>query len=231
MVRDNILEQIANDPDAEVLVRPSIGAGDHANGRVKFSGQNRPGEVVTLRVADRVYQATVREGDGVTFLVDQFNFFIKDGPLGPIPWSSPKEDPGDVDTIVITARDAGEEGNSIPYSVELEPTPSSPRKPKEATLAGGSREQFILMFAREEGSRATNSAECGEVHLGRIDFTNSGGRMTGGSDARELPAGTLTTIFGTDFSDGDYFATLDNGKLPAELGAACASTPTACKPR
>ena len=219
VVRDNIMEQIVNDPDAEVLVRPTIGAGQHARGRVKFSGQNRAGEVVTLRVGDRVYQATVREGDGVTFLVDQFNFFIKDGPLGPDPLVVSERDPADVDTIVMTARDAGDEGNSIPYSVELEPDSQLTAEAQGATLADGSREQFILMFAREEGVTGNGTRlNTQKSASGGIDLMISGGRMTGGSDARELPAGTLTTIFGTDFSDGDYFAALENGKLPTELG-------------
>ena len=153
------------------------------------------------------------------FSVDQFNFFIKDGSLGPDPLVVSERDPGDVDTIVMTARDAGEEGNSIPYSVELEPDSQLTAEAQGATLAGGSREQFILMFAREEGVAGNQiRLNVQKSSSGGIDFTNSGGRMTGGSDARELPAGTLTTIFGTDFSDGDYFAALDNGKLPTELG-------------
>ena len=219
VVRDNIIEQIANDPDAEVLVRPSIGAGDHAKGRVKFGGQNRAGEMVVLRVGDREYTATVRPGDGVTFLVDQFNFFIKEGPFGPDPLVVSERDPEDIDTILLTAREVGEAGNSIPYSVEIEPDSQLTAESEGPTLAGGTREQFILMFAREEGVagnsvglNVSNSAGVG------IEITTSGARMTGGSDARELPAGTLTSIFGTDFSDGTHVAELNDGKLPAELG-------------
>ncbi len=219
LVRDNIMAQIANDPEAAVLVRPSIGQGNHALGRVKFGGQNRAGEVVTLRVGDRVYQATVRPGDAVTFLVDQFNFFINDGPLGPDPLVVSERDPNDVDTILMTAAEVGEEGNSIPYSVEVEPDSQLTIEAEGPALAGGSREQFILLFAKEEGV-AGNDTQLMVTTIGAGGFVLaiSGGFMTGGSDARELPVGTLTSIFGVDFSDGEYHAELNDGKLPTELG-------------
>ena len=219
VARDNFLEQIANDPDAEVFGRPSVGKGDHAKGRVKFGGQNRAGEVVTLRVGDREHRAIVRPGDGVTFLVDQFNFFIKEGPLGPDPLVVSERDPEDIDTILLTARQVGEVGNSIPYSVELEPDSQLTAEAEGTTLAGGTLEQLILIFASEEGVagngiRLTVSGSAADG----LSIASSGGRMTGGSDARELPAGTLATIFGGDFSDGDHHAELNGGKLPAELG-------------
>ena len=219
LVRDNFLEQIANDPDAEVFGRPSVGEGDHAKGRVKFGGQNRAGEAVTLRVGDREYKATVRAGDGVTFLVDQFNFFIKEGSLGPDPLVVSERDPEDIDTILLTARQVGEVGNSIPYSVELEPDSQLTAEAEGATLAGGTREQLIFLFASEEGVAGNDNrlTTTGTATDG-LSIASSGGRMTGGSDARELPAGTLATIFGTDFSDGEHFAELNDGKLPLELG-------------
>ena len=219
VVRDDMMGQIANDPDTEVIVQPSVGEGDHAKGRVKFGGQNRAGEVVTLRVADREYKATVRPGDGVTFLVDQLNFFLKEGPLGPDPLVVSERDPEDIDTILLTAREVGEVGNSIPYSIELESDSQLTAEAEGATLAGGLREQFILMFAKEEGVIGNFfQLSVASSVVGGISLANSGGRMTGGSDARELPAGTLTSIFGTDFSDDTYFAELSDGKLPTELG-------------
>ncbi len=219
VIRDDIMAQIANDPDSRVTVRPSIGEGDHAEGRVKFGGQNRAGEVVTLRVGAREYKATVREGDAVTFLVDQFNFFIKEGSGGPDPLIVSERDPNDVDTILMTALEVGEEGNSIPYSVELEPGSELTAEAEGPTLAEGSREQFILLFAKEEGVEGNGILlNVSKSNTGGIDIGTSGGRLTGGSDARELPQGTLTSIFGKDFSEGDHFAQLDGGELPTELG-------------
>ena len=219
LVRDNIMEQIANDPDAEVFVRPSVGEGDHAQGRVKFGGQNRAGEVVTLRVGSREYQATVRPGDSVSFLVDQFNFFIKEGPEGPDPLVVSERDPADIDTILLTARDVGEVGNSISYSAEVESDSQLTAEAEEPTLAGGNREQFILLFAKEEGVAGNDiqMAVSGSTS-GAMAIAGSGGRMTGGSDARELPVGTLVSIFGVDFSDSTHEAELADGKLPVELG-------------
>jgi uncharacterized protein (TIGR03437 family) len=219
LIRDNLMAQIANDPDGKVTVRPTTGEGNHAQGRVKFSGQNRAGEVVTLRVGNREYKVTVRAGDAPGFLVDQFNFFIKDGPGGPDPLVVSERDPFDIDTILMTALDVGEEGNSIAYSVEFEADTQLTAEAEGATLAEGSREQFILLFAKEDGV-AGNSIllNVSKSNPGGIDIGNSGGRMTGGSDARELPQGTLTSIFGEDFSEGDHVAQFDGGELPTELG-------------
>ena len=81
------------------------------------------------------------------------------------------------------------------------------------------QEQLILLSAKNEGPfgnliQLNVSKSVG----GGIDLVGSGARLAGGSDARELPAGTFASVFGTDFSDTVHNAKIEGGRLPTELG-------------
>ena len=213
-VRDAILEQIVNDPDAAVFAVPITGEGDHAQGKIKFSGTVRGGEVVTLLIGGESYSVEMFEGDSATSIVDRINFFTKDDPL-----VFTERDPLDADTVLLTAREVGTVGNEIPYSVHTEEGSEITIEPQGESLAGGVHEQLILLSAKNEGPfgnliQLNVSKSIG----GGIDLVGSGARLVGGSDARELPAGTFASVFGTDFSDTVHNAKIEGGRLPTELG-------------
>ncbi len=213
-VRDAILEQIVNDPDAVAFAKATTGEGAHAAGSITFGGTVREGEVVTLLIADRTYQAEVLAGDTATQLVDRFNFFVKDDPL-----VATDRDPNNADRLRITAREVGVVGNGIPYSAHTEEGSEVTIDAAGDVLLGGVHEQFILLSAKQEGPIGNNvRLNVGKSEGGGIDIVGSGARLVGGSDARELPAGTFATAFGTDFSDGVYHAKIEGDKLPTELG-------------
>ena len=213
-VRDAILEQIVNDPDAVAFAIPTTGEGDHAAGSITFGGTVREGELVTLLIGVQTYQAEVLAGDVPTSLVDRFNFFAQDDPL-----VATDRDPNNADRLRITAREVGTVGNGIPYSALTEEGSEITIEAAGDVLRGGVHEQFILLSAKQEGPAGNNiRLNVRKSVGGGINLVGSGGRLTGGSDARELPAGTFATVFGTDFSDAVYNAKIENGRLPTELG-------------
>ena len=213
-VRDAILEQIVNDPDALAFAIPTTGEGDHAAGSITFGGTVREGELVTLLIADQSYQAEVLAGDAPTSLVDRFNFFAQDDPL-----VATDRDPNNADRLRITAREVGAVANGIPYSAHTEEGSEITIEAAGDALRGGVHEQFILLSAKQEGPAGNNLRLTVSKSVGGgIDLVGSGARLVGGSDARELPAGTFATVFGTDFSDAVYNAKIEGERLPTELG-------------
>ena len=213
-VRDALLEQIVNDPEAVAFAIPKTGEGDHAAGSITFGGAVREGEVVTLLIGEQTYQAEVLAGDAPTSLVDRFNFFAQDDPL-----VATDRDPNNADRLRITAREVGAVGNGIPYSAHTEEGSEITLAAAGDALRGGVHEQFILLSAKQEGPAGNNiRLNVRKSVGGGINLVGSGGRLVGGSDARELPAGTQGTIFGTDFSDAVYNARIESGRLPTELG-------------
>ena len=213
-VRDAILQKIVDDPDAVAFAAPTTGEGDHAQGGVKFGGAVRADEIVTLRIADRLYEVVTFPGDSPTRLVDRFNFFIQDDPL-----VVTDRDPMDPDKLRITAREVGAVGNDISYLAQTEPDSEITIEADGEHLQGGVHEQFILLSAKQEGPAGNDiRLNVSKSAGGGIDLVGSGARLAGGSDARELPPGTLGTIFGANLSDGVYSAEIENGRLPTELG-------------
>ncbi len=213
-VRDALLDQIVNDPEAVAFAIPKTGEGDHAAGSITFGGAVREGEVVILLIGEQTYQAEVLAGDAPTSLVDRFNFFAQDDPL-----VATDRDPNNADRLRITAREVGAVGNGIPYSVHTEEGSEITLAAAGDALRGGVHEQFILLSAQQEGPAGNNIRLSVRKSVGGgINLVTSGGRLTGGSDARELPAGAQGTIFGTDFSDAVYSAKIESGSLPTELG-------------
>ena len=93
-------------------------AGTFAVGRVTFGGEIQVGDTVTLTIADRVYKVTATADDTVTGYVDNFQFFIENGDDPNVVSEREFDKPN---TLLLTARNAGPSGNSIPYSVTVSP--------------------------------------------------------------------------------------------------------------
>ncbi|MBH00208.1 MAG: hypothetical protein CMN58_07710 [Solibacterales bacterium] len=213
-VRDAFAEQINNDPNAVAFAESFIGEGDHAKARIQFGGSVREGEVVTLMVGGRSYAAQMQAGDPAFVVVDRIKFFAKVDPLVAV-----MRDPKDVATLMIVAREVGPIGNGIPYAVHVEQGSAITVAAEGDVLSGGGQEHILVLSAKEEGPIGNDlQLKWSKNIAGGLDIDTTGARFIGGSDARELPAGTLATIFGTGFADSIYSATLENGRLPTELG-------------
>jgi uncharacterized protein (TIGR03437 family) len=212
-IRDRVMALIAEDPDAVVTVSPFLGAGVSASGTIKFGGATRAGDVIRLQVADQVYEITVQAEDSVTDMVDIFTFFMRQRPD---PNVFAERLPSDIDTLWFTARNAGPGGNQISMSITgPQDTPLTFDVSGE-TLVGGSVPYGMRIVAKVPGVEG-NEITLTTNPAGNITVTGSGSLLTGGGDARELPAGTLATIFGTGMSDVVVPAQLVDGHLPTEI--------------
>ena len=85
---------------------------------------------------------------------------------------------------------------------------------------GGDDEFGIRLFAKEPGADgdfiSIDTSITGEGSIAAI--RRSGNNLTGGNDARELPAGTLASIFGTGFAEQTFEAETNVPQLPKDLG-------------
>jgi uncharacterized protein (TIGR03437 family) len=159
-------------------------------------------------------------------MVDHFNFIVDhaDDPLAVV-----DRDPGDENVLRITARNPGESGNEIGFSVEIpDGSPltaelSNPTQDEEdgdvvETLDGGSHPYRARLTALADGRPGNAITITNEVGGSGIAGATSGGRMAGGSDARMLPNGSFASIFGEDLAGETLSASLDaQGMLPREL--------------
>ena len=216
-VRDDIAVQINADPEASIVAQPFSGEGDFAQALIEFGGATREGDVVTLQIVDQQYEVVVRPQDTPTSMVDIFAFFIEQG-----------RDPnvvagravGAETTLRLRSVATGPAANDISFSVTV--TSGSPLtvEPSEGNLSGGALQYGIRLVALEDGTAGNVVTVETEGNLSTgMAVERSGARFTGGADARDLPPGTLATIFGTNLADAEFGATLDaGGKLPTELG-------------
>jgi len=217
-IRDKWMQQIRDDPDAPVEAVPFRGEGVNAVGRVTFSGTPDTSAVVTVTVNEKVYQVSLQEGDTIGSFVDRFNFRIANDPN---PYATSDRDPAVENALRLIAKEAGPEGNSIRYSVSVSP----PDSPVQAVAAGstfqsGSAPAGLRLVAVEDGTVGNNIEITTMKDVGGgVNLQTSGSRLTGGADAREAPAGSLATIFGTGFSETAMQAEFGpGGRLPTKLG-------------
>lgn len=212
--RDKLMALLNDDPNGLVTGRAIVGAGTFAVGRVTFGGEIRVGDTVTLTIADRVYRVTTTADDTITGFVDNFQFFIENGDDPNVVSEREFDNPN---TLLLTSRNAGPAGNSIPYSVTLSPGALVTVEVDGETLEGGSFPYGIRILAREEGDPGNDITLAATASSAGISFRTSGSTLTGGSDARELPAGSLAAIFGENLAPFEMGATLVDGRLPTEL--------------
>lgn len=220
-VRDKIMEAINADEFRLVNATPENGLGSFSKIFIQFGGSVNAGEELTLEIGDRSYTFTTTDFDaenGPFILVDRFNFLIdRDDST---PWTADRS-LSDLETLVLVAREPGPELNGT--SVNLVAPEGSPvtiqYAPDTQQFADGAFPARIRLTARFEGRPGNAVTVSNSIGGAGILASSSGSRLQFGSDARHLPAGSFAAIFGEDFSDQVYEATLDeNNMLPTRLG-------------
>ena len=216
-VRDDITAQINADPETSVVAQPFSGEGDFAQVLIEFGGATREGDVITLQIVDQQYEVVVRPQDALPNLVDIFIFFIEQGRD---PNVVARSVVGSENTLRLRSVATGPAANDISFSVTVSSGSPVTVEPSEGNLSGGTLQYGIRLVALEDGTAANVVTVDTEGNLSTgMAVERSGARLTGGADARDLPPGTLATIFGTNLADAEFGATLDaGGKLPTELG-------------
>ena len=216
-VRDDFVAQINADPETIVVAQAFSGEGNSAEALIQFGGATQEGDVVTLQIVDQQYQVVVRPQDALTNLVDIFIFVIE---RARDPNVVAAKVVGPESTLRLRSVTTGPAANDISFSVTV--TSGSPLtvEPSAGNLSGGSLQYGIRLVALEDGTAGNNlTFDSGGGRPNGMAVERSGTRFTGGANARDLPPGTLATIFGTNLADAEFGAALDaSGKLPSELG-------------
>ncbi len=215
-VRDKLIDLINADDDGLVDARPFNGPGDFAMGRIKFGGSVRAGDTIRLTIGDRSYEYTTIATDVPLGMVDRFNFIVD---ADDHPQVVVDRDVADIATLQITARDPGPGGNGIDIRVDIPADSPLTAELSGSTLTGGSFPYRVRLTARDSGRPGNGVTIMQMVGGAGIVGATSGSRLTGGSDARMLPNGSIATAFGENLADETLGAPVDSeGKLPTELG-------------
>ena len=197
-VRDKVVAMINGDADLAVTAQPALGTGRHAQGSIRFGGEARPGDQVTLDINGRKYAYTVFEGDVPERFVDRLNYLV-DQADDPEVIVERKID--QIETLELVHREAGPVGNSLPFSISVEPgdTPTT-LEVSGPTLARGKVSYRANLIAKREGPSGNFTTLEVRNSGSSLELETSGSRLTGGSDARDLPPGTVASIFGQDLA-------------------------------
>ena len=227
-VRDKIIDLIEADEFSLVTARPFNGLGTFARATVTFGGTPTAGEQVRMTIDGRNYQFNVIAGDPPERMVDRFLFVVNQA--GGDPAVFIERDPSDVNSLSLVAKDPGPDGNNITISVvggastQLEIAITTPDDDPDddeqpSTLGGGAFPRRIRLTSIPDGRIGNGITLESTMGGAGVTTSTSGSRLDGGSDARMIPPGTLTSIFGEGFTDQVYEASLDaSGKLPTSLG-------------
>jgi len=216
----SLLEQINTDPNSVVTGAPALTGGEHASGSIEFDGEVRIGERLTLTIGDETYEVEVQEGDEPFVMVDRFQNAIKAN-TGSVYYPL-RDFSGDVlNRLRFVFKTVGPEANGIPYSLTLEPGSLITFELEgEEGLEGGFSAYGFRVFAKEPGPDGNSIAISSATSLSDVTTAPafSGQQLTGGSDARELPLGTIASLFGTGFAEQVWEAQSAVPSLPTELG-------------
>ena len=223
-VRDSVVDLINGEPSLAVYSHPAIGVGRHSVGTIKFGGEARPGDNVSLDINGRKYEYIVPEGDVPERFVDRLNYLV-DHADDPEVLVERKID--DINTLEIVHKSVGPIGNSLPFSISITPGSPTTAEVSGPTLARGKVSYRANLTAKKEGPQG-NWTQVELRNSGTsLDAKTSGSRLTGGSDARDLPPGTIASVFGrdlasetldvNDLADTD-FSVEQGSRLPTELG-------------
>ncbi len=217
-VRDAIVHEINVEPgDPLVYARGTVGSGTYAAGSITFGGEIQEGDVVTVRINNRLYSHTVTADDQPSGMVYHFTALIRDQGKDPEVYADP--DPTDANKLRLTARFVGPKGEDINYEVRLSPGAKLTATTEGDYLFGGHFQQVVLLVARAPGADANNIEFSVTLNDGAgFTQTTSGTTLTGGNDAREAPPGTQIAIFGDNFTDQTLSADPSLDELPRELG-------------
>jgi len=214
-VRDSVVNMINGDEDGVVTAVPIVGPGDYATGTVKFGGAIRGGDKLRLTIGAQIYDIEVAPNDTIEGLVDVFSFFVNGRPD---PNVVAERDPGDAENnqLLLTFRDPGKSGNGLPFTMSGPADTPLTFEVSGESLAGGNSPYGFRLFAREQGLSG-NDITIETTAPGQVLTDRSGARLAGGSDARELPAGTIATAFGANLAAQAIPAQLNGDKLPTEI--------------
>ena len=215
-VRDKVLALINIDAEqgGPVYGLPIEGEGVHAIARVQFGGESQAGDTVTLRIGDEVYQAAMQEGDPPSRMVDRLIFVIQ-GRRDPLVIAEREFDTED--TLLLTARTVGPAGNGISVQATLS-ADAKLTVDADESLHGGSFPYAIRLVSVAEGPIGEDVSLTAAITGDGMSISSSGSRFSIGSDARELPPGTMSAIFGENLADGVYMPAEGAAQLPTELG-------------
>ena len=217
-VRNKVVDIINADPNLPVTSYPSVGVGRHATGTIRFGGEARPGDLVTLNINGREYSYTVPEGDIPERFVDRLNYIIDIANDGD-PEVIVERKIDQIETLELVHRTVGPIGNSLPFSISITPGSPTTTEVSGPTLSRGKVSYRANLVAKREGPRG-NWTQVELRNSGtELDASTSGSRLTGGSDARDLPPGTIATIFGRDLAS-ETLSLQEGVELPTELGGA-----------
>jgi uncharacterized protein (TIGR03437 family) len=213
-----LIEEINAEPEAVVTVSPAVSSGEHASGTVTFDGEIQAGDRLTLNVGDETYEVEVQADDQPFVMVDRFVNEIRAN--GNSVFFPLRDTAGDVlNRLRVVFRDVGPQGNGIPYSMTASPGALITFELGGDVMEGAFQAFGFRAFAKEPGPEGNSISIQTQTSLdGRTAPSTSGQLLTGGSDARELPVGTIATIFGTGFSDQIWDAQSAIPNLPTELG-------------
>ena len=214
----SLLEQINADPYSLVTATPAVQRGNHASGALTFGGEIQPGDRITLDIGDETYAVVVLTGDQPFVMVDRFLHEIKNNPDSR--FFALRDTTGDVLNVLrFVFRDIGPTGNNIPYSVSLSPGALITVEAEGEVLTGGDLNYGFRIFAKEpgpEGNAISFSSGTTMVDRTTTGPARSGQQLKGGSDARELPVGTIGALFGNDFADRIWYPESADPEVPAE---------------
>lgn len=214
----SLTEQINADPFSVVTATPAVERGEHASGALTFDGEARAGDRITLDIGDESYTVEVQDGDEPFVMVDRFLNEIKTNPNSR--FFALRDTTGDVLNVLrVVFRDIGPAGNSIPYSVSTSSGAPITVEVEGEFLAGGERVYGFRVFAKEPGTVGNGINIGTATALGNSSApAASGQQLIGGSDATELPVGTIAAVFGKDFANQTWQAESADPSLPTELG-------------
>ena len=214
-VRDKVVELINSTPDLPVTATRALGVGRHATGTITFGGEARPGDVVTLDINGRKYSYTVPEGDIPARFVDRLNYIVElDSGEDPEVIVERKID--QIETLELVHREVGPVGNSLPFSITITPGSPTTIEVSGPTLSRGKVSYRAELRAKIEGPRGNWTSLQLRNSGAELDVTTSGSRLTGGSDARDLPPGTIASIFGKDLAS-ETASVPEGVALPTEM--------------
>ena len=214
----SLLEQINTDPYSLATASPAVQGGNHASGALTFGGEIQAGDRITLNVGDETYEVTVQADDQPFVMVDRFLHRFRNNPDSR--FFALRDTAGDVLNVLrFVFRDIGPTGNNIPYSFTLSPGALITVEAEGETLAGGDLNYGFRVFAKEPGPEGNSISFTSVTELGERNTTapaRSGQQLKGGSDARELPVGTIAVLFGKDFADRIWYPEYADPEVPPE---------------
>ena len=215
-VRNTILDMInANAAEGgPVYALPIEGEGVHAVARVKFSGEGQAGDVATLKIGNATYRGVMQAGDPPERMVDRLLFALN-AQRDPLVLGEREIDT--VDTLLLTSRVVGPTGNSIPIQVSLSAGAKLTVEADES-FHGGSFPYALRLVSADEGTIGEDLRLTAEITGSGMVVTSSGSQFSIGSDGRELPPGTMGSLFGQGLADGTYTPPEGTTVLPKELG-------------